>query len=72
VPAPPVAGWAGHTVEVLLRIYAHCLDGDDNKWFGVMEDSLREDRLGLMGSRPFRICSGNGDDGPHMAAYGCM
>jgi integrase len=40
VPAPLVAEWAGHTVEVLLRIYAHCLDGDDDKWFGAMEDSL--------------------------------
>ncbi len=40
VPAPLVAEWAGHTVEVLLRIYAHCLDGDDDRWFGVMENSL--------------------------------
>jgi hypothetical protein len=28
------------SVEVLLRIYAQCLDGDDDKWFGVMENSL--------------------------------
>jgi hypothetical protein len=26
-PAPLVAEWAGHTVEVLFRIYAHCIDG---------------------------------------------
>ena len=25
-PAPLVAEWAGHTVEVLFRIYAHCID----------------------------------------------
>ena len=40
VPAPLVAEWAGHTVEVLLRIYAHCIDGDDDRWFGPMEDAL--------------------------------
>ena len=29
-----------YTVEVLLRIYAHCIDGDDDRWFGPMEDAL--------------------------------
>jgi integrase len=27
VPATQVAGWAGHSVEMLLRVYAKCLDG---------------------------------------------
>jgi integrase len=27
VPAADVAAWAGHSVEVLLKIYAKCLDG---------------------------------------------
>jgi integrase len=27
VPAPQVADWAGHSVAVLLRVYAKCLDG---------------------------------------------
>jgi len=27
VPAANVAEWAGHSVEVLLKIYAKCLDG---------------------------------------------
>ena len=31
-PGPQVAEWAGHSVEVLYRIYAHCLDGDDERW----------------------------------------
>jgi integrase len=39
-PAPLVAEWAGHTVEVLFRIYAHCIDGDDERWFARMEDAL--------------------------------
>jgi integrase len=27
VPPAQVAEWAGHSVEVLLRVYAKCLDG---------------------------------------------
>ncbi len=40
VPEPLVAEWAGHTVEVLLRIYAHGIEGDDERWFGPMDDAL--------------------------------
>jgi integrase len=29
VPAPQVAEWAGHSVEVLLRIYAKCVEGQE-------------------------------------------
>lgn len=29
VPATQVAAWAGHSVMVLLRVYAQCLDGQD-------------------------------------------
>ncbi|GLY92296.1 hypothetical protein [Actinoallomurus iriomotensis] len=29
VPPTQVATWAAHTVDVLLRIYASCLDGQD-------------------------------------------
>ena len=29
VPAAQVADWAGHGVEVLLRVYAKCLDGQE-------------------------------------------
>jgi hypothetical protein len=29
VPPTTVAEWAGHSVEVLLKIYAKCLDGGD-------------------------------------------
>jgi integrase len=27
VPAPQVAEWAGHSVHVLLKVYAKCIDG---------------------------------------------
>jgi len=39
-PGPQVAEWAGHSVEVLYRIYAHCIDGDDERWHKRMEDFL--------------------------------
>jgi integrase len=29
VPAPQVAEWAGHSVHVLLKVYAKCIDGQD-------------------------------------------
>jgi hypothetical protein len=28
-----VAEWAGHSVEVLLTIYAKCIEGRDQVWF---------------------------------------
>ncbi len=40
VPGPRVAEWAGHSVEILYRVYAHCLDGDDPRWYQWMEQSL--------------------------------
>jgi hypothetical protein len=29
VPAPQVAEWAGHSVEMLLSTYAKCVDGQE-------------------------------------------
>jgi hypothetical protein len=29
VPPTTVAAWAGHSVEILLKTYAKCLDGTD-------------------------------------------
>ena len=39
-PGPQVAEWAGHSVEVLYRIYAHCLEGEDERWHHRMEEAL--------------------------------
>ncbi len=39
-PGPQVAEWAGHSVEVLYRIYVHCLEGDDERWHERMEQAL--------------------------------
>ncbi len=41
VPPARVAEWAGHSVEVLLRVYAKCVDGDDEVALKRIEDALR-------------------------------
>ena len=41
VPAPDVAKWAGHSVEVLTRIYAGCVVGLDEVWITRMSAGLR-------------------------------
>jgi len=43
VPAPEVARRAGHSVEVLLRVYAGCVDGQDRLWNSRIDDALRDD-----------------------------
>ena len=43
VPAPEVAKWAGHSVEVLTRIYAGCVVGLDDVWIARMSAGLRPD-----------------------------
>jgi integrase len=40
VPATQVAEWAGHSVDVLLRIYAKCLDGTQDTARRRIEDIL--------------------------------
>jgi integrase len=42
VPAPQVAEWAGHSVPVLLKVYAKCIDGQDEIARRRMEDALNE------------------------------
>ncbi|GAA2870469.1 tyrosine-type recombinase/integrase [Streptosporangium fragile] len=42
VPAPQVAEWAGHSVDVLLRIYAKCIVGQDEAARRRISDALRE------------------------------
>jgi len=38
--ATQVAEWAGHSVEVLLSIYAKCIDGRDQVWFDPIDSAL--------------------------------
>jgi integrase len=48
VPAPEVARRAGHSVEILLKIYAKCIDGQEDKMNdrimrGLGEEDAAED-----------------------------
>jgi integrase len=40
VPAAQVAEWAGHSVNVLLRVYAKCLDGQEESAKRRIESAL--------------------------------
>lgn len=40
VPATQVAEWAGHSVHVLLKVYASCIDGQDEAARKRIEDAL--------------------------------
>lgn len=41
LPATQVAEWAGHSVEVLLRVYAKCIEGQDEMAKRRIEKALR-------------------------------
>ncbi|MEU7004451.1 tyrosine-type recombinase/integrase [Nonomuraea sp. NPDC046570] len=43
VPAPQVAEWAGHSVDVLLRIYAKCIVGQDEAAKRRISDALAQE-----------------------------
>ena len=42
VPPKQVAEWAGHSVEVLQRIYSKVLDGFDDVWFAKIDQVLAQ------------------------------
>jgi integrase len=41
VPAPQVADWAGHSVDVLLRVYAKCISGQQHEAKRRIEEATR-------------------------------
>jgi integrase len=41
VPPTEIAAWAGHSVEMLLRVYARCVAGLEDVWISRMEAALR-------------------------------
>lgn len=76
-PAPLVAGWAGHTVEVLFRILPYCIDGDDERLFAGMEEALDQQRpparSGPDGTRSISACiPGNSGGQRLLVLHGCM
>lgn len=45
VPAPQVAEWAGHSVHVLMRVYAKCVYGQEEAARRRIEAALRQNAL---------------------------
>jgi hypothetical protein len=43
VPPAQVAEWAGHSVNVLLRVYAKCIDGQDEVARQLIDAALLTD-----------------------------
>ncbi|HEY2127934.1 MAG TPA: hypothetical protein VGH77_12190 [Streptosporangiaceae bacterium] len=41
MPPTEIAAWAGHSVEMLLRVYARCVAGLEDVWIARMEATLR-------------------------------
>jgi integrase len=41
VPPTEIAAWAGHSVEMLLRVYARCVAGLEDVWIARMDVTLR-------------------------------
>lgn len=37
-----VAAWAGHSVDVLLKVYASCLDGEESVALNRIEGTLKD------------------------------
>ncbi len=42
IPPAQVAEWAGHSVAILLKVYAKCIDGQDHIARRRIEDALGE------------------------------
>ncbi|MBO0808727.1 MAG: hypothetical protein J2P32_10555 [Actinobacteria bacterium] len=41
IPATEIAAWAGHSVEMLLHVYARCVAGMEDLWIARMDATLR-------------------------------
>lgn len=41
IPATEIAAWAGHSVEMLMRVYARCVAGMEDVWIARMDATLR-------------------------------
>ncbi len=44
VPAAQVAEWAGHSVDVLLRVYVKCIAGQQGEAKRRIEDAMRPEK----------------------------
>jgi integrase len=62
VPPAQVAEWAGHSVAVLLRVYAKCIDGQDQIAKRRIEDALRESDDGSAADTGAEAAEANAED----------
>jgi hypothetical protein len=62
VPPVQVAEWAGHSVSVLLKVYAKCIDGQDQIAKRRIEDALRESGEDPATDTDHRGTEDSGDD----------
>jgi integrase len=62
VPPAQVAEWAGHSVAVLLKVYAKCIDGQDQIAKRRIEDALRETDDDQVAGAYYRVAEDNDDD----------
>jgi hypothetical protein len=66
VPPTKVAEWAGHSVEILLKIYAKCVDGEDARMRARIDDMLgaprQERNPGAGTAQPAKDGDGHPDD----------
>lgn len=52
VPATQVAQWAGHSVHALLKVYASCIDGQDEVARKRIEGALGTEEPGAAEKEP--------------------
>ncbi|GIG64117.1 hypothetical protein Pen01_04120 [Phytomonospora endophytica] len=62
VAVPRAAGWAGHSVQVLMRVYARCIDNDEAAALKRIGTTLKAPRR--RGSRHGDDTAGSDDDDP--------
>jgi len=63
VPPTEVAAWAGHSVEVLMRVYARCVAGLEGVWIARMDATLnRASSQALRPKHPSQDRGQNGTD----------
>ena len=72
VPAPTVARRAGHSVDVLLRFYATCIDGDDEIANQRISEALCLCRPAETCRSPSRVYPAITGRRPHLVAHGCI
>jgi hypothetical protein len=71
---PQVTEWAGHSADVLLRVYARCISGKQDEAKGRILEATRPDdstaTSGRMGTVPEQTSARIRHSHPHMPVSG--